>query len=300
MPRSAGSSTDDDVDPISSLIIKKPKKSGRKQTSRKTRTKTRKPKYLSLRLQFSTTERSPESSEMPSSTVSTTTSCTASDKNSGSKQLELFPLHPENLVEEKEAHDENMAYLFSVADGGASTLTGLLESAITTSSSDQGDNNNNNNDRSGTTTLSPSSASLTYTYAGGRREDQEEVALVRTALRNKEREPSEERWVHYSEVVERRDDQEVSSCAAPDVRRRNQRLSLKLDYEEILSAWSDKGSLFIHAYTAPQSPQTVPDIHDDLLASQIPNVRSLSINSLSPFFFVLALCCGSIIVNYYY
>ncbi|CAI9111167.1 OLC1v1011320C1 [Oldenlandia corymbosa var. corymbosa] len=273
-------SDDDDELPIASLIakIKKPKKkiqsgggNSSKQSSRKSRSKIRKPKYLSLRLQFSSCsdQRSEEES----------TQMASPDDYSGSKQLQLFPVHPE----EKEAHDENMAYLLSAADGGASTLTGLLESNTNTNGSCTSDHHNqeniinNNNDSSGTggtTTLSPS-GSLTYAR-------DEEVALVRTALRSKEREPSEERWVRYSEVVERREDQEVSSCTAvPETAtaggrwKRNQRLSLKLDYEEILTAWSNKGSLFIHAAYAeaapPQSPQIVPDLHnDDLLVSHFP------------------------------
>jgi hypothetical protein len=35
-------------------------------------------------------------------------------------------------------------------------------------------------------------------------------------------------------------------------------VGLKLDYQEILNAWSDKGPLYIEG----ESPQTVPDIYD--------------------------------------
>ena len=95
--------------------------------------------------------------------------------------------------------------------------------------------------------------------------------LERTALRNRERDASEEvKWVCYSEVVERKDE-EVTSCAA-DLRHYHSQmrgLSLKLDYEEIMNAWSDKGPLYIHA----DSPQTVPDLHDDQLDHDNHKVR---------------------------
>lgn len=232
----------------SSSIIKKITRKSR----RKSRRKARKPKYLSLRLQLSRDDKARDrSNDVP-----------AGDH----PQLNLFPLHPESLVEDKDAHDENVAYWFSAADGGATTLTGLLGAAATPSSSGKDSKNRSTCTTTTSATLSPSSASLTYAYRG--RQDGEEVALVRTAMRrNKERKPSEERWVRYSEVVERRDDQEVSSCCAavPGAGAdlgcwRNPGLSLKLNYQEILNAWSDKAPLYVHA--APDSPQTVPDIHD--------------------------------------
>ncbi|KAL3526115.1 hypothetical protein ACH5RR_014487 [Cinchona calisaya] len=213
----------------SSLMIKK--KSRRK-------IKTRKPKYLSLRLRFSADQEAQDN--MPSSS-STTTTVTDDDDDDAADRY------------------ENMAnYLFSAADGGATTtLTGLLGAATTT-----------------TATLSPSA------YAYWR---QKNCELVRTAMRrnNKEREASEERWVRYSEVVDqrRRDiiDQEVSSCcgAVDSGSSRNQRLLLKLDYEEILKTWSDKGSLYLHnAATDADSLQIVPHIHPHFLASQLTNRMS--------------------------
>lgn len=99
----------------------------------------------------------------------------------------------------------------------------------------------------------------------------QEGELVRTALRNKEREnKEEEKWVVYSDVVDldqhsetTRKEEEVSSCSIDRPRKRNQQqqLSLKLDYEEILNAWSDKGSLYLQA----ESSQIVPDINGDFL-----------------------------------
>ncbi|GMP29492.1 hypothetical protein CsSME_00004568 [Camellia sinensis var. sinensis] len=193
--------------------------------SRKTRSKTRKPKFLSLRLEVTQ-----QSGEMTTTTISAATR----------RQLNLFPLHPEtSSVEEK----DTVAYFFDSADGGATTLTTLLG----TGSSSEDD----------TTAVSP--PSLTYAY-GGQDSEEEGKLLVRTALRNKERDASEEKWVCYSEVVERKDE-EVTSCAA-DLRcgaRKMKGLSLKLDYQEILNAWCDKGPLYIQL----ESPQTVPDLHDD-------------------------------------
>ncbi|KAK9272316.1 hypothetical protein L1049_002687 [Liquidambar formosana] len=210
--------------------------------ARKTRTKTRKPKFLSLRLDISP-ENSQQSGEM----------------THHHHQLDLFPLHPENLVEDKDMHDENMAYFFG-PDGGASTLTGLLdvktESAGISSEEDS---------------ISPPP---NYAYRGQNSEEGGAAAaaaaneLVRAALRNRERDASEEKWVCYSEVVEKKEE-EVTSCAV-DVRYKNtaRRLSLKLDYEEILNAWSDKGPLYIEG----ESPQTVPDLHDDFLPQDGANV----------------------------
>lgn len=224
--------------------------------ARKSRTKTRKPKYLSLRLQISPENTQQSGENMPS---------TGDDHR---HQLNLFPLHPENLVEDKDPHDDNVAYFFSTVDGGATTLTALLGPGASSSASHHEDNN--------AATLSPES--LTYAY-GGQDSEEVEQQLVRTAMRNKAREPSEEKWV---------------SCCSPgsvsDLRCKNgerrtiqrQRLSLKLDYEEIMNAWSDKGPLYIHV----DSPQVVPDLSDDDFFSHHPstNVSQIFI-TLSFFFF---------------
>lgn len=110
----------------------------------------------------------------------------------------------------------------------------------------------------------------------------QEGELVRTALRNKERENrEEEKWVVYSDVVDldqhsesTRKDEEVSSCPW---NKRQQQLSLKLDYDEILNAWSDKGPLYLQS----QSPQIVPDIHDDFLAFDMPFSINVSFSYLT-------------------
>ncbi|CAA2969796.1 uncharacterized protein LOC111389157 [Olea europaea var. sylvestris] len=226
----------------------------RRFKSRKSRTKARKPKFLSLRLKLSPDEtKTPEkSTEIP-----TSSSEAAAAYGGNCHQLDLFPPHPENLVEEKYTyiHDQdNVAYFFSAGDGGATTtLNGLLDDSNVTTSSF-------NNNSISITSLSPS-ASLTYACGG------KDSELARTALRNREREPSEEKWVYYSEMVERKVKEEEVTSGAADIRWKDpadktKRLSLKLDYQDILNAWSDKGPLYIHAET----PQTVPDINDEFFA----------------------------------
>lgn len=119
----------------------------------------------------------------------------------------------------------------------------------------------------------------------------EEAELVRTAMRNRERPETgvEEKWVCYSEVVEKKEE-EVTSTAADEWVKKiktmkkkkkkkikmemiGKQLWLKLDYEGILNAWPDKAPLFING----ESPQTVPDLHDDpyLCSDSLLSVRSL-------------------------
>ncbi|KAL6978247.1 hypothetical protein U1Q18_041039 [Sarracenia purpurea var. burkii] len=224
----------------SSTINKKP--SVTLKPARKTRTKTRRPKFLSLRLEISP-ENTQQSGEMTKKAPTTATATAAATHRH--HQLNLFPLHPENLVEDKDtSQDENVANFFYSADGGATaTLTTLLGAGSCSS-----DN-------------AAPSPSLTYAYGAC---DGEEGALARTALRSKERtDTREERWVCYSEVVETKEE-EVSSCTA-DVRDKmqTQGLSLKLDYQEVMNAWSGKGPLYIQL----ESPQTVPDLRDEFLSA---------------------------------
>lgn len=115
----------------------------------------------------------------------------------------------------------------------------------------------------------------------------------------------EEKWVSYSEVVERKplpdlETEEVSSCSAAansedwgpwqlrkEVERSSEGLLLKLDYDEVLNSWSDKGSLFINGRGGPpplhhhEDAQIVPEINSELLGpdSAIHNVRSSSFSS---------------------
>ncbi|KAG2335149.1 hypothetical protein Bca52824_006329 [Brassica carinata] len=68
----------------------------------------------------------------------------------------------------------------------------------------------------------------------------------------------EERWVSYSEVVD-----EVMSrsgtprCCGGDGNEGRSSLALKLDYEQVMEAWLDKGTLYVDG----ERPQTVPDLH---------------------------------------
>ncbi|CAN4082356.1 unnamed protein product [Withania somnifera] len=208
-----------------------------RKSKTKSKLKRRKPKYLSLSLELSEKRSQPSDHRIVSS-------------SNGSTQLNLFPLHPESSAQE-----ENVALFFAGAENSDTNLTELLVSSKESNLSTCVPNYMN---------VSSSEASFTYadTYRGQQGE------LVRTALRNKEREHrEEEKWVVYSDVVDfdqhsetTRKEEEVSSCPHP------QQLSLKLDYDEILNAWSDKGSLYLQA----ESPQIVPDIHDDFLAYETP------------------------------
>lgn len=243
--------------------------------ARKTRSKTRRPKFLSLN---SSPDRSP-----PSSLINDT----------HQTQLHLFPLHPQDNADD--IHEEtNVARFFNAeGDGGgaSTTLTGLLDAEeygildlrqqqqqYVVPSSDRED--------------SRSPTSLSYAYGGVQESEEgggcgggaDERSLVETAMRRRRRrsEVEEERWVSYWEVVEKKEE-EVSSCYADTQYhhhhhledRQNRRLSLKLDYEEIMNAWSDKGPLYLVQATTEAAAQTVPDVGDEFLwHDAAPNVRT--------------------------
>ncbi|KAE9449065.1 hypothetical protein C3L33_19031, partial [Rhododendron williamsianum] len=183
--------------------------------SRKTRSKTRKPKFLSLRLEISpgTTQ---QSGQMNNSEPTTTAS--HNHQHHHHPQLNLFPLHPENLVEDKET--TTFSHFFdAAADGGATaTMTALLGAGSSSEKSDD--------------------------------------AQLPPSLTKERSDTCDEKWVSY---------EEVTSCAADRRHKMRTRgsLSLKLDYQEIMNAWTDKGPLYVQL----ESPQTVPDLlHDDLFA----------------------------------
>ncbi|XP_057791728.1 two-component response regulator-like APRR9 isoform X2 [Salvia miltiorrhiza] len=205
----------------------------RRPRARKSRlSKPKKPKFLSLRRQFPPNEMHAPVAD--------------------SRQLDLFPLHPDN---DRESQDqaENVALFFSAADGGATTLTGLLDN----SSAVDSNSSHTINTSSRLDYLSASSASLTYAYG------EERAALVRTALRSRDRDSGEEKWVRYSEVVERKvKEEEVTSSSVDWWPAAAQRVSLKLDYDEIMNAWSNKGPLFVDAETS----QIVPDAEHHFLS----------------------------------
>ncbi|KAL9152578.1 hypothetical protein ABFS82_11G133100 [Erythranthe guttata] len=246
----------------------------RRPKARKSRIKAKKSKFLSLRLQFPPNESTikdtkPDGGVRPKATASAADDDAAA-ANKYSPQLNSFPFDTESQVEEREGHDqENVALFFSAADGGATTLTGLLDSSAAAESN----SSHNYNDSSRVDYLSPSSASLTYAYG------EERAALVRTALRSRDRDSSEDKWVCYSEVVERKKvikEEEVTSSSAVDLRPGDgggsagmmRRVSLKLDYDEIMNAWSNKGPLYIDA---DQSSQIVPDVNHHHFLSHDPS-----------------------------
>ncbi|GAB4847916.1 hypothetical protein Ancab_026976 [Ancistrocladus abbreviatus] len=233
--------------------------------ARKARTKIRKPKFLSLRLELSS-ETTKQSTQMPST--------------DNQKQLNLFPLHPENSADDKEVtlqDHENMAYYFEAADGGATTLMDLLNAS--SASEDDAEEEDQ--------------AALS-TYGAAAVEEQESQkgrasTLVRTALRNRERDASEDKWVSISEVLEQKEEEVTSTAIEPLWLRwgggssgsaggccGSSRLLLKLDYEEVLNAWSDKGSLYVEK----ESPQTVPDLNDNFLYNWSHGNRGLSLWSV--------------------
>ncbi|KAB2620329.1 zinc finger protein CONSTANS-LIKE 6-like [Pyrus ussuriensis x Pyrus communis] len=251
--------------------------------ARKSRTKTRKPKFLSLRSQL-ISEDDGQSYRVPNKITSTTA------KARRRPQLNLFPLHPETRVnndfEDKGymQQDENVALLFE-SDGGA-TLNGLLTSTTTTATA-----------TASTSTMSSDlEEAESFPYYKGREEYREETVcdIVRTAMRSKERETSVEKWVFFSELVEGKKEEDCLTSPTTSTtgtrggdygwnvghQRRSSggkglSLALKLDYEEILNAWSDKGPLYIDG---GDSPQTVPD----LLHQQDHQLFHLHENSSTP------------------
>ncbi|KAF8026105.1 hypothetical protein BT93_F2808 [Corymbia citriodora subsp. variegata] len=240
-----------------SSVPGKPKKrtlSSLTAPSRRSRSKTRKPKFLSLGLQIS-----PQSSRTTAARMNRTYHRKNIRHRRQKHQLNLFPLHPgphsangDAGGDQDHLQDENdVALLFdSASAAAAATLTGLLDPAA------------------------PASAATAA--SSGIKEEEEESAvssLIRCAMKSSSRErgASEEKWVCYSEVIveaeKKADMEEVTSCAA-DAWRGGRRahqgtmLSLKLDYQEILDAWSNKGSLFVCGVgdANHETPQTVPDL----------------------------------------
>ncbi|KAK2360115.1 CCT motif family protein [Trifolium repens] len=136
--------------------------------------------------------------------------------------------------------ENNVALLFT-SDGGA-TLNGLLEDESTTLTA--------------ATTTEEEEESLSVMRCP------EMEGLVKKAMRKRnDEEESEERWVSYSEVVEEKKEmmEEVNSCVGIETMSFFGSLSLKLDHDGILNAWSDKGSLYV-VDGGDEAPQTVPDL----------------------------------------
>jgi hypothetical protein len=225
------------------------KSSSNLDASRKIRTKTKKPKFLSLKLELNTSH---EINENPRSKKSKKKN--NNKKQSKKKEPDTTPFKEKKRAEttttlgggekEEEQYDTVAAYLFnSATDSTISSIHDLLPSSAATDVDCGGERNN----------LSPYD-----------RQDHgsSSSSLLRTAMRkgaSEEEETTEERWVSYSEVVE-----EVMSrsgtprcCGGGDGNDGRPSLALKLDYEQIMEAWSDKGTLYVDG----EPPQTVPDLH---------------------------------------
>ncbi|CAH8314071.1 unnamed protein product [Eruca vesicaria subsp. sativa] len=168
------------------------------ETSHKFRTKTKKPKFLSLKLELNTTG-------------------TTKSKNIGA---DTTPFKEKNIAENVGGEKEEELF---ATDSTISSIHDLLPSS-TSAAVDGGRN------------LSSYGSSSSSS------------SLIRTALKKGASE--EERWVSYSEVMSRR-------CCGGDGKEGRCSLALKLDYEQIMEAWLDKGALYIDG----EPPQMVPDLH---------------------------------------
>ncbi|KAJ0972464.1 hypothetical protein J5N97_020423 [Dioscorea zingiberensis] len=173
-------------------------------SSKRSRSKTRKPKFISLRRQLSHPPPPP-----PPPAGSSMTS-------------------PPLTID----HDRDPPVASLLEPGDGPSLTSLLGASSTVASE---------------AASTPSSSSMNWDG---------EIAIARKALRGRER------WVFCCSASPSPSEQEASSsshvdlwCCAP------QGLSLKLDYEEILTAWSDKGSLYIEG---DAGHQVVPEVYHTL------------------------------------
>ncbi|KAL6135850.1 hypothetical protein ACLB2K_068075 [Fragaria x ananassa] len=242
--------------------VKKPKRAtAAARKSRKKRSRRKKPKYLSLRSSRLSARNDAVSAAAVDDVDSKMTTEAAATRRGQpqQQQLNLFPLHPElNAAEAAAADhqsDDNVALLFE-SDGGA-TLHGLLTSADTATTTT-------------TSTMSSDHDQAESNY-GNRRGGGDDI--VRTAMRGSGGDRSVEKWVCYSELVKEEVELMATTssastcCSVGDDRKshQDQRLALKLDYEEVLNAWSDKGSLYIKTEDGETPPKTVPDLLQDHL-----------------------------------
>lgn len=115
----------------------------RRPKARKSGTKPKKSKFLSLRLQFPPNE-TKETTRRPGGLRPKSAAITAAAATN-SHLLDSPPLDPVTQVEEREVHEqENVAFFFSAADGGDTTLSGLLD----TSAAADSNSSHNHNDSS--------------------------------------------------------------------------------------------------------------------------------------------------------
>ncbi|KAK4754864.1 hypothetical protein SAY87_008621 [Trapa incisa] len=264
----------------------------RSAAARRSRTKTRKPKFLSLvRIENSTT-----TPEMGGGRQLRRRQTGGRQRPS---QLNLFPLHPEmvdGLVADHDTKDDddnmNVNLLFNGDDTSATTLSGILDG------DDAMDPAVACSEEGSVGSRADSVRGLRDSTGHYSREDHRRRSslLVRAAMKSgrgsRDEDDEEEKWVSYNEVVERKpptadqEPEEVSSCTAAaanskdfcwgpwqlarEAERSSQGLLLllKLDYDEILNSWSDKGSLFIDDHGGP------PPLHHHEDAETIPEINS--------------------------
>lgn len=200
-----------------------------RRSVRKSKARRRKQKFLSLRLQLS-----------PDKTIMKNSCAPGSTRRHPQLNLNLYP--------HNQTEDEDVAADFfaaAVDDGGTATLTAILGEG---SPSDE----NNNTVSPSLTFVDGAQDSVSPSLTHVQDNSEESALLVRTAMRRSNgKDERDEKWVCY---------EEVTSCDADlRVNLHPRGLSLKLDYQEIIDAWSDKGPLHV------AGPQTVPELCDDSL-----------------------------------
>ncbi|KAG2245249.1 hypothetical protein Bca4012_024218 [Brassica carinata] len=209
------------------------------ETSREVRTKTKKPKFLSLKLELNTSHQ-----EIDESPVTTTTNKKKGKRKPSKGGAEKKRDETAGGEKEEDQYDTVAAYLFSsTTDSTISSIHDLLLPSSTATNVDC---------RGGGRNLSP--------YDIQEHGSSSSSLLLRTAMRKgaSKEETTAERWVSYSEVVD-----EVMSrsgtprCCGGDGNDGRPSLALKLDYDQIMEAWPDKGTLYVDG----EPPQTVPDLH---------------------------------------
>ncbi|RWW86769.1 hypothetical protein BHE74_00004445 [Ensete ventricosum] len=229
------------------------------RSSRRCRSKARRPKYVSLRHHLA--PRPPPSPVDPSDMSSSAAADDDDDATARRHRLDLFPLQPEHLD-----RDPHVACLLDDRGGGGEpTLAALL------GCSGGGDSSSG----------SPSPVSLASQSMNWEEEEEEEEqggdgdGLARRALRGRER------WAYCRSSSS--SEAEVASSAAEgnvgvDLWRcvTPQALALKLDYEEILAVWSDRGPLYMDG----EGPQVVPQLQhpsDSAVLPVSPFIKHLSV-----------------------
>ncbi|KAJ4786616.1 B-box type zinc finger protein with CCT domain-containing protein [Rhynchospora pubera] len=214
----------------------------------RSRPKTRKTKtkYLSLRRHLASRPSSPlpPPPEQPNP-VATATS---------TKQADLFPVQPDPDVRDPQV----ASLLFSSTNGETGeTLTEILGTS-TGSASASASAPGHASDSCSAGSGSPGSPPVVLDTG-----DEDSDGLARRALRGRQR-------VEYCCSSSSSEEEVISASAAaagPDLwcssatphPHASLLLKLKLDYEEILTAWSGRGSLYIDQ--EPEPPQVVPGFH---------------------------------------